>query len=57
MYTCFFFFFVGPGVQDICSLHFNEYSYFFFIVYVSVGAFRVFLYELYDLNCVYELSS
>ena len=54
-----FFFFVGPGAQDICCLHFNGYSYIYIYIYicVSAGAFHVFLYELHDLNRVYELGS
>ena len=49
MYTCLCFFFVGTEAQDICSLHFNKYSSFFFIVCVSLGYFT-FLLELYSPN-------
>ena len=50
-------FFVGPGSQDICSLPLNEYTFFFFFVCVSTGAFGVFLHESYGLDRVSELSS
>ena len=53
----FFFFLLGLGSKTYVASTLMNIHIFFFIVCVSVGAFHVFLYELYDLNCVYELSS
>ena len=48
---------LGPKTYVASSSMNIHISPFFFIVCFSAGAFRVFLYELHDLNCVYELGS
>ena len=44
------------SVSNSLTGHIHCHCY-FFIVCVSVGFFRAFLYELHDLNWVFELSN